>query len=48
MDKQTTGQIIAIGGGGFGRNPKNTAIEGRKLQGKVKLTLLKGEVVFSI
>ena len=27
---------------------KNTAIENRKLQGKVKLTLLKGEVVFSI
>ena len=27
MDKSTKGQIIAIGGGGFGRNPKNTTIE---------------------
>ena len=27
---------------------KNTAIENRKLQGKVKMTLLKGEVVYSI
>ena len=26
---------------------KNTAIENRKLQGKVKMTLLNGEVVYS-
>ena len=26
---------------------KNTAIENRKLQGKVKMTLLQGEVVYS-